>query len=233
MRRQKIRGGDRAVAERRARSGGNKHAARGQAANRQNGRSQGRQGRSQQLSSRSAATKRAVGPTGTRRDRWKNGLMLNDHGVPLGNLRNALYTFRHAPEWKAVLAYDEFAAQVITKRPPPWGGPPVERWADQHDVRACAWMQEQDIAVALGVVGHAIQTVAREFPFHPVRDYLNTLKWDGTPRLAPWLTPTSVRRTLRMSGRWALASSPRPLPVYSTRDAKSTPCQSSKGPRGF
>ena len=37
------------------------------------------------------------------------------------------------------------------------------------------------------MVGRGIQTVARENPFHPVRDYLNALNWDGTPRLDIWL----------------------------------------------
>jgi predicted P-loop ATPase len=63
----------------------------------------------------------------------------------------------------------------------------VTRWEDEHDVRACAWMQEHDIPAALGVVGHAIQTVARENRVHPVREYLNALQWDGTLRIETWL----------------------------------------------
>ena len=123
-----------------------------------------------------------------REEHWTDGLTLNKNGVPLGNLRNVLYALRHAPEWETVLTYDEFAARVITSKPPPWGGPTVDRWADEHDVRACEWMQEQDIRAALGVVGHAIQTVARESRVHPVRNYLNALNWDGTPRINTWLT---------------------------------------------
>jgi predicted P-loop ATPase len=185
MPRRKIRGRDRAVAERRARSGG-KTAARGHAANRPGRRSQGRQGRSQQLSSRSTATKRVVVPI-QREEHWTDGLMLDNRGVPLGNLRNVLHAFRHAPEWRVVLAFDEFAARVITTKPPPWGGPPGERWVDDHDTRACAWMQEQHIRAGRGDVGHAIQTVARENRVHPVREYLNALRWDGTPRIDTWL----------------------------------------------
>jgi predicted P-loop ATPase len=36
------------------------------------------------------------------------------------------------------------------------------------------------------ILGHA-NVVARENSFHPVRDYLRALDWDGTPRLDTWL----------------------------------------------
>jgi hypothetical protein len=50
-------------------------------------------------------------------ERWIAELTLNSQGVPLGNLRNVLHTLRHAVEWQAVLAYDEFAARVVTQKP--------------------------------------------------------------------------------------------------------------------
>jgi predicted P-loop ATPase len=98
-----------------------------------------------------------------------------------------LYALRHASEWQGVLAYDAFAARVITQKPLPWGDR-TEEWADDHDTRACEWMQEQGIPAAAGVVGRGIQTVARENRVHPVRDYLHALNWDGTPRVNIWLT---------------------------------------------
>jgi predicted P-loop ATPase len=186
MPRRKIRGRDRAVADRPTRSGG-KTAARGQAANRQGRRSQGRQGRSEQHSPRSTATKRAVVSI-QREEHWTDGLMLNDRGVPLGILRNVLYALHNAPEWNGILAFDEFGGRVITMKPPPWGGAPVEKWEDDHDTRACEWMQEQHIRAPRGDVWHAIQTVARESRVHPVRAYLGGLQWDGTPRIDTWLT---------------------------------------------
>ena len=120
-------------------------------------------------------------------DRWTDGLMLNKHGDPLGNLRNVLHALRHAPEWEAVLTYDEFAGRVITRRPPPWGDRTKEQWADDDDTRACVWLQDHGVPVTVGVVGRGVQTVARENPVHPVRDYLNALNWDGRPRLDTWL----------------------------------------------
>jgi predicted P-loop ATPase len=118
---------------------------------------------------------------------WTLGLTPNNRGVPFGNLRNVLYALRHASEWQGVLAYDAFAARVITQKPLPWGDR-TEEWADDHDTRACEWMQEQGIPAAAGVVGRGIQTVARENRVHPVRDYLHALNWDGTPRVNIWLT---------------------------------------------
>jgi putative DNA primase/helicase len=118
----------------------------------------------------------------SRPDDWKIGLILNRHGMPLGNLRNVLHALHNAPEWNGVLAYDEFAERVITRRPPPWSDRTIEQWADDHDTRACVWFQDQGIPVTVGVVGRGIQTIARENPVHPVRDYLNALRWDGTPR---------------------------------------------------
>ena len=119
---------------------------------------------------------------------WRSGLRLNNRGVPLGNLRNAIFALRNAPEWRNVLAYDAFAARVITQNAPPWGDRGGEAWTDEHDSRACEWLQDQGIPAAPGVVGRAVQTVARENCVHPVRQYLQALKWDRTPRLDTWLT---------------------------------------------
>jgi predicted P-loop ATPase len=32
-----------------------------------------------------------------------------------------------------------------------------------------------------------VKSLTRERPLHPVRDYLNALKWDGKPRINSWL----------------------------------------------
>ncbi|MFZ0426333.1 MAG: virulence-associated E family protein [Xanthobacteraceae bacterium] len=121
------------------------------------------------------------------RDHWADGLMMNKHGVPLANFRNVLHALRNAPEWHNVLAYDTFAARAITKRPPPWSDQTVAQWTDYDDNRACEWFQEHEIAAPFGMVGRGIQTVAHEHPFHPVRNYLDGLNWDGTARLDTWL----------------------------------------------
>ena len=90
-------------------------------------------------------------------DHWTDGLTLNKHGMPLGNVRNLLYAFRNAPEWKKIIAYDEFSAKVITTRSPPWCDRTIERWTDDDDTRACEWLQERGIPATVGIVDRAFR----------------------------------------------------------------------------
>lgn len=119
---------------------------------------------------------------------WREGLIQNERGIK-ACLQNALVALERAPEWKGVLHFDQSALQVIAKAPPPWDSRPVPfPWCDEDDVRAAAWMQQQSIMVSKEITGQAIQTVARVFPFHPIREYLNGLEWDGLSRIDDWLT---------------------------------------------
>ncbi len=107
---------------------------------------------------------------------------------PLPLLANAITAFRQAPEWKGVLGFNEFSLQVVTRRPTPWGKQVSSRWIDVDDSLATEWLQrEGGIFVSSNTVAEAVQTVARENGFHPVRDYLKSLVWDEVPRIDTWL----------------------------------------------
>jgi putative DNA primase/helicase len=82
----------------------------------------------------------------------------------------------------------DFAAKVITRKPPPWSDRNVDRWSNDDDVHASVWFQEQYVPVPVGLLSRTIQTVARENPIHPVREYLNALRWGQQPRIDTWLT---------------------------------------------
>jgi predicted P-loop ATPase len=49
------------------------------------------------------------------------------------------------------------------------------------------WLQHQDIMVPMSIAGQAVEVVARDRLFHPVREYLDSLAWDGTSRIDEWL----------------------------------------------
>jgi predicted P-loop ATPase len=96
-----------------------------------------------------------------------------------------------APEWRDVLWYSEFAGAVFARRPFP-GCPTLPgrkdlQWSDKWDTVLTCWLHEQGIMVSTDVAGKAVQSVAQERTFHPVKEYLSGLEWDGMPRLDNWL----------------------------------------------
>jgi predicted P-loop ATPase len=122
-------------------------------------------------------------------DDWRGALLLNDRRAPRAVLANAITAFRLAPDWHEVLAFNEFSMTTVMLTSPPWGSAVVgSEWTDHEDRLAADWLQHNDIYVSVEVAGLAIQTVARDRAFHPVRQNLDALQWDGTPRIDGWLS---------------------------------------------
>jgi predicted P-loop ATPase len=122
---------------------------------------------------------------------WRKKLLLNSNDAPRAVLANVLIALREAPEWKGILAFDEFALRPMLRGRAPWmdtaPSEPVE-WTSEHDTACTEWMQRNGLFVGVDVVATAVEKVAREHGYHPIRDYLNGLKWDGKPRIDTWLT---------------------------------------------
>lgn len=117
---------------------------------------------------------------------WRTMLITSASGAIKACLSNVITALRHAPEWNGLLAYNEFTLGTFALKSPPWPGGRIGEWSDQED-RLCAdWMQKEEIFVNVDTVGAAIQTVSRDRSFHPVRDYLESLQWDGVSRIDTW-----------------------------------------------
>src|SRR5262245_31930087 len=106
---------------------------------------------------------------------WQTRIpLLTDTMKPRPVLANALYALREAPEWQGVLAYDALSLATMAMLPPPWvrtnGTWKPRRWSDQDDALATEWLQHQGICVTLQVGANAVQAVAHDSEFHPIRD---------------------------------------------------------------
>jgi predicted P-loop ATPase len=117
---------------------------------------------------------------------WHDELVKSDKGKILPTFSNALTALRLAPAWNGVLSYNEFALRAETRWPPPWNGP-IGPWGDHEDSLLIEWMEHQGIRISDAHATRAALTAAREHPYHPVREYLDGLKWDGTNRIDEWL----------------------------------------------
>lgn len=125
-------------------------------------------------------------------DAWRNGLLKKYTGEPKANLANAMLTLREHPEMSGVLAFNEFSLETVLLYQPPWvlnglDDFPSRSWTSNDDIVATEWLQRQGIGVSPLITAQAVDSVSRETTFHPVRDYLLGLQWDGEKRLHRWL----------------------------------------------
>jgi predicted P-loop ATPase len=119
---------------------------------------------------------------------WKRQMIVSKEGTYKAALANAITLLRHSPEWRGVLAYNEFSLYTVAKKPAPWPqSVPGENWTNSDDTRAADWLQHQGVLVNSNIAAEAVQTIAKENTFHPVRDYLNSLVWDQEARIDFWL----------------------------------------------
>jgi predicted P-loop ATPase len=102
---------------------------------------------------------------------------------------NAVTLLHSSPEWQGVVAFDEFANTVRLCGTPPWSSIRLDQpWSELFNMMATDWIQQRGLGVSRAIVADAVWTVAHDRAFHPVRDYLESCRWDGTPRLDGWAT---------------------------------------------
>lgn len=113
-------------------------------------------------------------------DRWKEwGLQLGANGgPPLANLNNAVAILENDEELKGIVWFDDFLQRVMTEDPP-------REWADADDIRLALHMQRNLGMAKIGreIVAQAVLAVAHNNRQNCVRDWLDSLVHDGTPRI--------------------------------------------------
>lgn len=108
---------------------------------------------------------------------WKGKLQSSSKGVKK-SMTNLMLYLRNLPDLGLTIRWNELASRAE------WNGRPLED-ADLIDVRLI--LEANDYEPVVGDVLPAALRHARENSFHPVRDYLRGLKWDGTLRLDHWM----------------------------------------------
>jgi Virulence-associated protein E/RepB DNA-primase from phage plasmid len=125
---------------------------------------------------------------------WINDCIRDEHGRPLSNLANAMIALRRDPALKDLVAYDEMLCAAILQDRVPGAAADEEPFTARpvRDEDVSGIQEFLQIAglkkIGKDTVHQAIDMRARECAFHPVRNYLSTLKWDGKPRLRTWLS---------------------------------------------
>jgi hypothetical protein len=119
---------------------------------------------------------------------WHVDAIRGEGGQILGILANALLALREDPELRDALIFDEMLQQALLVRLPLHAAfekprPLTDEYVGEiQEYLQCSGMP----SLGRDTMHQACAMRARHNAFHPVRNYLRGLKWDGVERLPTW-----------------------------------------------
>lgn len=142
-------------------------------------------------------------------DEWSAKLLMR-RGDVVACLANVVLILCGHEAWQGVVARDDFAQRTVKLKPVPGqadlGGP---EWTDVDTSRTIIWLtRKYGMTPSAEIVDQAIELVAADHAFHPVRQFLEQLPaWDGEDRCDHWLTDfmgVALTDYSRRVARWFL-----------------------------
>ena len=114
---------------------------------------------------------------------WK----YDKHGFPVevkDTEKNFLLIFNHDPLIKGLIGYNEFTHQDVLLKPTKWKTNGVGTdWTDSDDAHLRCYIRTHYTELkSLDSMRDNITVFSRKNSFHPIKKYLESLVWDGTPR---------------------------------------------------
>lgn len=123
-------------------------------------------------------------------DGWIKRAHLNSKGHLQVNLHNSALILREDAQFEGLLGWDEMARTVCVLRAVPEFEEkcPAGQLTDLHAGTIQQLLQRKGLRTLGAIMAlQAITDAAHDHPFHPVRDWLDGLTWDGEPRLDLWM----------------------------------------------
>ena len=105
-------------------------------------------------------------------------------GNPESDVFNCLLVLKQDPALKGKIRLDEFAHRLVVIDDLPWRGKDeTPYWTDTDDACLRNYFATKYLIKGKGIIDDALQEVTQDNKFHPVREYLKGLTWDGECRL--------------------------------------------------
>ncbi len=113
---------------------------------------------------------------------WKEFLTKNKDGKIYTTINNALVILQNDEFLQCKVALNEFSNQLDIKGVLPWGKG-KGTWLDSDDAELRYYLESNFNFNGRSKIDDAFEIATTRLKFHPVREYLSGLKWDGHPRL--------------------------------------------------
>lgn len=98
-------------------------------------------------------------------------------------IQNAFVILENDQFLKGRLAYNDFANRAIVTDKLPWNREANRDWKDEDDSGLRHYIEQTYGLISPNKIFDALVLCFREHAYHPVRDYLNSLSWDGVERV--------------------------------------------------
>lgn len=115
---------------------------------------------------------------------WKTKLKVTSKGALAQTIENAVIILTNDPKLKGVLAYNEMEHNIVAIKSTPWKkiDAPTQ-WIDADDAALRYYLECTYGLSGKDRIFDAVNVVALNNKYHPVRDYLGSCTWDGIPRV--------------------------------------------------
>ena len=111
-------------------------------------------------------------------------LKRDKNGTPESDVFNCLVVLKQDPSLKGKIRLDEFAHRLVVIEDLPWRGKDeTPYWTDTDDACLRNYFATKYLIKGKGIIDDALQEVTQDNKFHPVREYLRGITWDGECRL--------------------------------------------------
>jgi predicted P-loop ATPase len=115
-------------------------------------------------------------------DEWKAELEYTKSGKLLCNIANIILILENDPALAGHMVHDLFTGMDSAKDGLPWNKN-ANQWTDTDDANLRVWLEKHYDITGKEKIADALTAVLTRHSYHPIRDYLNGLTWDGVPRL--------------------------------------------------
>lgn len=115
---------------------------------------------------------------------WRTKLRVTEKGVLAQCIENSVIILRHDPKLAGRVAFNEMEHNTVTTGDLPWREVKGHsQWTDADDSRLRYYLEKTYGLSSKEKIFDAVNVVAAENKFHPVREYLDACTWDGVPRV--------------------------------------------------
>ena len=113
---------------------------------------------------------------------WMDALECDRKGVVKSTAKNIITILERDPALAGHLWHDLFSGFDLVRGGLPWD-PKATQWGNRDDANLRIYLEERYQVTGKDKIKDAKDAVLTRHRVHPIRDYLNALTWDGTPRL--------------------------------------------------